>query len=424
MEPTSLSARDRRVVWHPYTQAQTAPPPLPVVAGKGAWLELEDGSRLLDMVSSWWLTLHGHAEPTIAAAIAAQAATLEQVIFAGCTHPQAVRLAERLLHMAGPHMARVFFTDDGSTAVEVALKMAWQYWQARGEARGRIAALEGAYHGDTFGAMSVSGRSVFTRAFESLLFEVAHVPSPAVAPVAETLAALGQAHAETPLAALVVEPLVQGAGGMRMYSPRDLSAIGQWCREEGVLLIADEVMTGFHRTGTAFAFDQASTPPDIICLSKGLTGGFLPMATTLCTAAIHDAFLSDDRARMLFHGHSFTGNPLGCAAANASLDLLELHATQQGIARICAQQAAAAARLSSLSGLRDARSCGTILAVDLEGGGGYLQTGGAAVAAAMLQKGVLIRPLGNVLYLMPPYCTTAEELDHAHQALMDAILRL
>jgi adenosylmethionine---8-amino-7-oxononanoate aminotransferase len=441
----SLSDRDQSVIWHPYTQMKTAAPPLPVVAGDGAWLVLEDGRRILDGISSWWVTVHGHAHPHIAQAIARQAETLEQVIFAGFTHPQAVRLAERLLEHLPSGMARVFYSDDGSTAVEVALKMAWQYWQQQGEPRRHLVALEGGYHGDTFGAMSASGRSVFTRAFEPLLFEVTHVPcpegeergvrssedlgsdlafevegAPSVGPVG-TLDALAVAHGRAPIAAVILEPLVQGAGGMRMYSPAALAAIVDWCQARGILVIFDEVMTGFYRTGKLFASDHIAACPDIICLSKGLTGGFLPLAVTACTGRVYEAFLSDDRARMLFHGHSFTANPIGCAAANASLDLFEEAGTQAAVARIAAQHLAALPRFRGLEAVGNVRCLGTVLAMDLLGEGGYLQASGAKVAAGLLERGIFIRPLGNVVYLMPPYCISEEELEWVYDETVSVI---
>jgi adenosylmethionine---8-amino-7-oxononanoate aminotransferase len=450
----SLSHRDQAVIWHPYTQMKTAAPPLPVVAGEGAWLLLEDGRRILDGISSWWVTVHGHAHPHIAEAIAAQAQTLEQVIFAGFTHPQAVRLAERLLAHLPAGMARVFYSDDGSTAVEVALKMAWQYWQQQAEPRSHIVALEGAYHGDTFGAMSASGRSVFTRAFEPLLFHVTHVPCPEGeergirsseeaasimafegegAPskgqvgtggslgLAGTLAALEAAQTQAPIAAMILEPLIQGAGGMRMYSPAALAAVVEWCRSRGILVIFDEVMTGFYRTGKLFASHHIEPQPDIICLSKGLTGGFLPLAVTACNQRVYDAFLSDDRSRMLFHGHSFTANPLGCAAANASLDLFEAAPTQAAVARIGRQHLDALQKFQALVQVENVRCMGTILAMDLKGGSGYLQDGGGKVTARLLAQGIFIRPLGNVIYLMPPYCILEQELEWVYEEMIQAI---
>lgn len=415
--------QDQAHVWHPYTQMQTAPQPLPVVRAEGARLFLADGRVLIDAISSWWVTVHGHAEPRIAAAIAAQAQVLEQVIFAGFTHPQATALAQSISEALGHGLRRVFFSDDGSTAVEVALKMAWQYWQNKGEDRRRVLALADAYHGDTFGAMSVSGRSVFTKAFSPLLFAVEHLPNPAEATGDACLKALAAALAQGDVAALIVEPLVQGAGGMRMYSPTLLDRMGRMCKDAGVPLIFDEVMTGFWRTGKAFAMHHCDVAPDIICLSKGLTGGFLPLALTVATEEIYAAFLSDDRSKMLFHGHSFTANPLGCAAANASLALFQEAETQARIHRLAEAQATFAARLDASGKVRNARSLGTILAFDLipEAGGGYLDPAAQRIQSRLLAAGVLIRPLGEVVYVMPPYCILPEELAHVHDSLWEAL---
>ncbi len=419
-----LSERDNDVIWHPYTQMQNAEPVLPVVEGHGSWLHLADGTKLFDAISSWWVTVHGHSHPHIAAEIAKQAQLLDQVIFAGFTHPQAVRLAERLLEKLPSNQKRVFYSDDGSTAVEVGLKMVFQYWQNKNVSRNHIAALSDAYHGDTFGAMSVSARSSFTQSFNQQLFEVFHLPNPADHPIEELISALDVAHESKPLAALIVEPLIQGAGGMKMYSPETLDALIDWCKKNDVLVIFDEVMTGFYRTGKLFAAQHLQNEPDIFCLSKGLTGGFLPLSATTCTAEIFEAFLSEDRAKMLFHGHSFTANPLGCAAANASLDLFESPEMQTAIDRICQQQAKAVTRFQAIQGIENVRCTGTIIAMDLIGQSGYLADSGKTVAKIMQQKNIFIRPLGNVIYLMPPYSSTAEELDWVHDVLAEALVEV
>jgi len=419
----SLGTRDHATIWHPFTQMLTAGEAIPIVRGSGAHLYREDGSVLLDAVSSWWVTVHGHSHPHIADAIGKQAHVLEQVIFAGFTHPQAVQLAERLLTKLPSDMARVFFSDNGSTAVEVGLKMAWQYWQMKGEERNRIIALDHAYHGDTFGAMSVSGRSIFTKAFEPLLFEVDFVRSPGEVSLEEVLADLEKIDARGDVAAMIVEPLVQGAGGMLMYPPEVLEAMMAWCRERGILVIFDEVMTGFYRTGKLFAALHLDAQPDIMCLSKGLTGGFLPLSITTCTQEIFDAFLSEDRSRMLFHGHSFTANPLGCAAANASLDLFEQQETQDRVAQVVAIQAEGRAMLAEHPQITNLRQQGTILAMDIVTGGGtgYLNNVGKEIGKWFLERGVLMRPLGNVLYVMPPYTIEPEELRKVHRMIPEAL---
>lgn len=408
-------------IWHPYTQMQTAPTPLMVERAEGAWLYLADGRRIFDAISSWWVTVHGHSHPHIAKAIGEQANTLEQVIFAGFSHPQAEKLAARLVNKLPSNQSKVFFSDDGSTAVEVGLKMALQYWQNKGEARNTIACLDGAYHGDTFGAMSVSARSTFTQAFVRQLFQVASIPSPADASLSDCLQALDRAHAENALAALVVEPLVQGAGGMKMYAKEDLEGLLDWCKRHAVLAIFDEVMTGFYRTGKLFASLWLQQQPDIICLSKGLTGGFLPLAVTTCTDEVFEAFLSNEKSKMFFHGHSFTANPIGCAAANASLDLFEMEAVQAQIAIISRIQTAAVERFSRLGCVENVRSQGTILAMDIVGSEGYLAESGHKLAAKMLERGIFLRPLGNVVYLMPPYCCTAEDMGWLHQSLEECL---
>lgn len=422
----SLITRDQNSIWHPYTQMQTAPDPLPVVKGKGSYLVLEDGREVLDMISSWWVTVHGHSHPYIAEAIGKQALDLEQVVFAGCTHPPAVKLAERILEKMGPSMDRVFFTDDGSTAVEVGLKMAWQYWQNKGESRQRIIALEHAYHGDTFGAMSVSGRSVFTEPFNPLLFDVCTISSPADVSEEAIMQELAAACEGDQAVAIVVEPLVQGAGGMRMYSPETLNRMVEYCQERGVLVIFDEVMTGFYRTGKLFAAQHHSAQPDISCLSKGLTGGFLPLALTVCSKEVYDSFLSDDRSKMLFHGHSFTGSPLGCAAANASLDLFETEDSKNRIAAIVEMQKEAVSRFSGHGALRNVRQTGTILAMDLvqDGPGGYLNSSGGNLGKSMLEHNILMRPLGDVIYIMPPYSTSKEDLQRVYEMLELELNRL
>ncbi len=412
-----LADRDQAVVWHPFTQMLGAEV-LPVKRGRGAWLELEDGCELLDGIASWWVCLHGHAHPVLARAVANQAYLLEQVIFAGFTHEPAVALAEKLIALTPEKLQRVFFSDNGSTSVEVALKLALQYFHNRGEKRVRILALDDAYHGDTFGAMSVSGASVFTEAFQDLFFEVEFLPSPALEDVSVVEAALDNALAQGPPAALILEPLVQGVAGMQMYAPEVLEKLIGKVQAAGGLVIADEIMTGFYRTGSRFAFLQQQHTPDLLCLSKALTGGFLPLGTTLCSQEIYDAFLSQDKTKTFFHGHSFTANPLACAVANASLNLLESPEVQQQIAQIAAQHQAACKRFERLPQVHAVRTKGIILAVELSAGeSGYLSQISPQLYPFFLQQGVLLRPLGNVVYILPPLCITPTELEMLYSAL-------
>lgn len=406
---------DARHVWHPYTQHATAPAPVPIARAAGAYLYDATGRAIFDAISSWWVTLHGHAEPAIAEAIARQARQLEQVIFAGFTHEPAACLAAELTARLPSGLTRVFFSDDGSTAVEVALKMALQFWRNRGECRPLIAALEHAYHGDTFGAMSASARGVFTAPFGDQLFEVARLPDPTESDPAAALAELLEARGRE-LAAVIVEPLLLGAGGMRVWSADVLRRIRELTAAEGIPLIADEVLTGFGRTGPLFACERAGVAPDIICLSKGLTGGFLPLGATAAREEIFAAFLSPDRQQTLFHGHSFTGNPIACAAARANLALLDAacEARRAVIERAHHEQLA---RLAARYPVRAPRVLGTVAAFELEGSGSYLDPIGPALGAFALREGVLLRPLGNVVYLLPPFCATPDEIASVYDVI-------
>ena len=425
---------DRQHVWHPFTQAQTAPDPIPITSAKGIRLYAEDGREFLDLISSWWVNLHGHAHPTIAAAIAKQAHTLEQVIFAGFTHQPAAQLAHELVQRLPAGLTRVFFSDDGSTAVEVALKMALQYWRNQGEAqRARFLAFEGGYHGDTVGAMSVGRGSDFFSTYGSLLFEVGLLPYPQTwdgdadvvskeqAALAVLDAYLAQ-HGET-LAGVIIEPLVQGAAGMRMCRPEFLQQLAAKLRAAGILLIFDEVMTGFGRTGAMFAAIKAQVMPDLICLSKGLTAGFLPMSVTVASEVIYAAFLGENFDRALIHGHSFTANPLGCAAALASLQVFEDEQTLAKLPQIEAWHRQGLAQLAGHPAVQHVRVTGTIAAFDVvTTDAGYTSAVGAKLKAFFHERGLLLRPLGNVIYLLPPYCVTQDELALAYQTIGEALI--
>ena len=419
----SLAARDRARLWHPYTQMLGQPAPLEVVRGAGVYLHTAGGRRYLDGVSSWWVNIHGHAHPKLNAALARQADTLEHVIFAGCTHPPAVELAERLVALLPPGLTRVFYSDNGSTAVEVGLKLAWQYWLNRGEAERRtFITLEHAYHGDTVGAMSVSAASSFTAPFEPLLFPVARVDDPyryrdahgqqrtrsssdCLASLETRLEALGPR-----VAGVLVEPMLQGVGGMNIQPPEYLAGVRRLCDRYGTLLIADEVLTGFGRTGRMFACEHAQVTPDVICLSKGLTAGYMPLAATAATDAIYEAFLSEDRRKTFFHGHSYAANPLACAVGLASLDLFRDEDVLARIARLETQLRAGLEPLRELPWVGDVRVIGGVGVVELApapgAAGGYFDAVGPRVAREFLDRGLLIRPLGNVVYFMPPYAIT------------------
>jgi adenosylmethionine---8-amino-7-oxononanoate aminotransferase len=406
--------RDRQFVWHPYTQMKTAPAPLSIVRGQGVYLYTEDGRKLLDGTSSWWVNIHGHAHPRLNQAIADQAKRLEHVIFAGATHEPAVDLAERLVGVLPAGLAKIFYSDNGSTAVEVAIKMALQYWRNHNQPfRQRIVALEHAYHGDTIGTMAVSAPSVFTEAFSSLLFQVDRVHPDDVDQHLRT-------HGDR-VAAVIVEPMLQGAGGMLMWPAESLARVREACYRHGVLFIADEVLTGFGRTGRMFACEHASVTPDIICLSKALTAGYLPLAVTATTNAVYDAFLSDDRTKTFFHGHSFTANPLACAVALASLDLLEENRVLDRVARLERQLREGLAPLKNVTKVADVRVLGGVGVVELASDGGYLDSIGPRLYDAFLKRGALLRPLGNVVYFMPPYVITDAEVDRVIEWICEVV---
>jgi adenosylmethionine---8-amino-7-oxononanoate aminotransferase len=425
-------------IWRPFTQMQTAPPPLKVVKGDGIWLELEDGRRIMDCISSWWVTIHGHAHPVLAAALYHQAQQLEHVIFAGFTHDPAEQLAQQLLTRLPASLSRVFFSDNGSTAVEVALKMAYQYWLNQGETgRSRFIGFEGGYHGDTIGAMSIGQSSTWWQIFQPLLFEADIVPFPATfagddqvaateAAILDQIADLLQQHHH---AGIVIEPLVQGAAGMRMCRPEFLQALQKLAQQFGVLLIYDEVMTGFGRTGDLFACRKSATAPDILCLSKGLSGGCLPLAVTVATETIYQAFYSTDASKAFYHGHSYTGNPLACATGLASLQLLDQRAAVFTTMEQWHQQAWAT-WLQGHPRIQHWRTCGTIAALEVvtaandDKDGSYFDAIAPRLKAEFLDAGFLIRPLGNTIYIMPPYCITPSELEAIYIVIRKILDRL
>lgn len=440
MKAARLVERDRARVWHPYTQMKTAPPLLPIVKAEGVYLYTEDGRRLLDGISSWWVNIHGHSHPRLNRALAEQAQQLEHVMFAGCTHEPAVDLAERLVEILPPGLTRVFYSDNGSTAVEIALKVAYQYWSNLGQpGRRTFITLHHAYHGDTVGAMSASEDSLFTRAFAPLLFPVTRVDPPYCyrCPLGlerascriDCLSSLESAlerHGDT-VAAVLVEPMLQGAGGMIVWPAEFLAGARRLCDRHGTLLVADEVLTGFGRTGRMFACEHASITPDIICLSKALTAGYLPLGATIATETIFEAFLSDDRAKTFFHGHSFTANPLACAVGRASLDLFRETDVLGRIARLEAQLRSGLAPLAGLPIVADVRVIGGVGIVELVSDtrtgetGGYLDGIGPRLAAAFLARGLLLRPLGNIVYFMPPYAIADDEVDWAIRQITEVL---
>jgi adenosylmethionine-8-amino-7-oxononanoate aminotransferase len=425
-------------LWHPFTYEGVDPPPLRIRRGEGVFLETQDGRRILDAISSWWVNLHGHSHPAIAAAIAEQAARLEHVLFAGFSHEPADELASRLAKIVPAPLRHIFFSDDGSTAVEVALKLAVQYWRNCGQpGKHLIVALENAYHGDTVGAMSVSDDSPFTAAFESLRLPVLRTHSAYCAhcPVGltratchiECLGKLERLLAERghEIAAVIVEPLLQGAGGMIVHPEEFLAGVRRLTAAHDVLLIADEVLTGFGRTGRMFACERAAVVPDFMCVAKGLTGGFLPLAATLTTDRVHDAFTGADRARAFFHGHSYTANPIACAAANANLQIFDTEPVFERIAAIERVHATRLPEFATHPGVADVRHIGSVAAIELKvPDPGYLSSLRPRLYEFFLSRGVLLRPLGNVVYILPPYIITTEQLDFAYDVIRDSLALL
>lgn len=417
----TLAERDAQVIWHPYTQMKTAKSPIAIVKGEGAYLFDEQGKKYIDAVASWWVNIHGHAHPYIAQKLSEQVTVLEHVIFAGFTHEPAVCLAERLLELLPGNQSKMFYTDNGSTAVEVALKMAIQYWTNQGRQKNKIIAFENAYHGDTFGSMSVSARSAFTDAFSPFLFDVITIPLPVDGNSAASVAAMKREIQKSngTIAAFIFEPLILGAGGMLMYEPEALDELLQVCKEQEIICIADEVMTGFGRTGKLFASAYLNHKPDIMCLSKGITGGTMALGATSCNDKIYQAFLSDDSSKTLFHGHSYTANPLACTAGVASLDLLLAGETQTAITYIGEQHKRFAERLEQFACVQNIRYRGTIIAFDIKTkeGVSYFSHIRDELYEFFLEKGIVLRPLGNTLYMMPPYCIRPDDLEFVYQMI-------
>ncbi|WP_314373426.1 adenosylmethionine--8-amino-7-oxononanoate transaminase [Sphingomonas paucimobilis] len=408
-------------VWHPFTQHGLGEPIPKVASASGAVLTTVDGREVIDAISSWWVTTHGHNHPRISAAIAEQAGKLDQIIFAGWTHEPAEEVAAELVRITPPELTRVFFSDSGSTAVEVALKMALGYWLHRGEPRHRILVLEHSYHGDTIGAMSVGARGVYNQAYAPLLFDVGTIPYPT--DIQATLDTL-EAECRAGAAAFIVEPLVLGAGGMLFYAPETLAAMREICAAHGVLFIADEVMTGWGRTGTIFACDQAGVVPDILCLSKGLTGGAVPLAVTLATEAIFQAHWSEtDRSKQFFHSSSYTANPIACAAAAANLAIWREEPVQARIDTLAERQRAHLATIAGRDAVRNPRALGTIAAFELGAGQDYLSDLGPRLLAHFRERDLLVRPMGNSIYVMPPYSITPEQLARIWGGIDEAIAR-
>lgn len=419
----SISDKDKQYIWHPFTQMKTSGKPIAITKGEGTLLFDEAGNSYIDAIASWWVNLHGHAHPYLAQKVHEQMQQLEHVVFAGFTHKPAAELCHRLSKRLPANQSKFFFSGDGSSAVEIALKMSIQYWKNKGEKRYRFLALDGGYHGETFGAMSAGARSIFSEHFKDYLFEVTHLPFPKDEETC--LNALKAELSKGEIAAFIFEPLVQGASGMRMYSASTLDKLIKLCKKNQVLCIADEVMTGFGRTGDYFACNKLKEEVDFMCLSKGLSGGTLPISLTTCTQNIYNAFLGNDMSTAFLHGHSYTGNPIGCASAIASLDLLESDECQENISRVQQMHASFAEKLQKHQLIQGIRQEGTILAIELKADqSGYNSSIKEGLYKHFISQGVLLRPLGNVIYILPPYCITDEELDSVYKSILSALEKM
>ena len=420
MELSNWQQKDLHYVWHPFTHLKYAETPINIVRSESSYYFDENGNKYIDGISSWWVNLHGHSHPYIAQKVYEQLTTNAHSIFSGFTHPTAIELSERLLKYLPKNFSKVFFSDNGSTSVEVALKMALQFWHNQSKTKTKIIAFENAYHGDTFGSMSVGERNVFTSAFSPLLFDVLRLPVPTKRNIDEVKRTLNNFIQSDTICAFVFEPLILGAGGsMQMYDATLLDELILLCKQHKVITIADEVMTGFYRTGKFFATDYLANKPDIICLSKGITGGVMPLGVTVCAQFIYDAYIDEDKHKTFFHGHSYTANPTACAAALASIDLLEGEETLKNIQQIASSHAKFKRKIKSHSKVLSVRNLGTIIAIEIKTPeeGGYLNNLAEKISSYFIRHGILLRPLGNVLYILPPYCISQNDLTYIYTCI-------
>ena len=417
----SLLEKDEQYVWHPFTQVQTFPTPLPIVKAEGVWLYDENGNKYMDANSSWWTIIHGHCHPYMVEKISEQVGKLDHSIFAGVTHPKAVEVAERIVNLLPGDFAKAFFSDNGSTSVEVALKMTYQFWHNKGEPKKKFLALDGAYHGDTFGAMSVGERDYLHRPFEHLFFDVDYLPFPTEDNYQDVIEKANELITTGDYAGFIFEPLVQGAAGFRIYKAEWLDPLIKIANDNNLVTIADEVMTGFYRTGTMFAINQLQEEVDIICLSKGLTGGTMAMGLTVVKQAMFDAFLSDEVAKGFLHGHSFTGNPIACSAVCASLDLLTTEDTRMKVDSIRLSHQNFSEKIKDHPKIRSTKFLGSILSIEVEVGedSSYFSNMRAEAYDYFLKHELLIRPLGNIIFVNPPYCITEDELEYVYEHILN-----
>ena len=419
---SELLQTDSENIWHPFTPLRGQAEPQLIERAKGVWLHKADGTKILDGVSSWWVSMHGHGNEHIAKAVGHQVSEMEHVIFAGFTHKPAINLTKNLLSVLPTNQQKVFFSDNGSTAVEVGIKMAFQYWHNKGVGRHKVIAIEGAYHGDTFGSMAVGERGSFNIPFEPYLFPVEFIPLPDETNEEEVISRFQELVDSGEVASFIFEPLVQGSAGMRMYPAAILEKLVAIAQQAGVICIADEVMTGFGRTGKMFATDYLHADPDIFCLSKGLTGGTMPMGITTASSGIVEAFDTDDIYKTFFHGHSYTGNPVACAAANASFELTQQPAFKANIERVQKAHEAFKAQIADHPKLKTIRNLGTIIAMELDlGTTSYMNKSRNTIYNFFMERGILLRPLGNVVYILPPFIISNDELSMIYKAVEELL---
>jgi len=424
MNKESLIERDMKSIWHPYAVVGKHELPIVIERASGACYYDIDGNKIIDGISSWWVNIHGHCHPHIAKAIVHQISRIDQIIFSGFTHEPAIALSERLLKLLPANMHKIFFSDNGSTAIEIGIKMAVQYFRNRGIEKKKLLAFENAFHGETFGAMAAGGVSAINSAFSDMLFSVDFIPVPNDDNLGEVLNRMDRMLAEGDYYGFIFEPLLQGSGGMLVHKAAHLDQLIRLCRKHQVVTIADEVLTGFGRTGKVFASDYLEEKPDIICLSKGLTGGTLPLAVTSVCREVFDAFDTDDKTKALYHGHSYTGNPIACAAALAAMDLTESPTFSAHMERITRKHAEFAEKLKAENKRIKVRQQGTVIAFEFLAGdeaGGYLHPLRDQLYAFFLERHILLRPLGNVIYILPPMCISDSQLDLVYSAISESI---
>jgi adenosylmethionine---8-amino-7-oxononanoate aminotransferase len=419
----NLTEKDQKHNWHPYTQHKTAHPAIAIVKGESALLWDENGKEYIDAIASWWVNPFGHSNKFIADAIYKQLTTLEHVLFGGFTHEPAVLLSEQLMQILPNNQQKIFYSDNGSTSVEIAIKVAIQFFYNKGIKKSKIIAFENAFHGDTFAAMAASGISFFTEAFQGSLLEVTRIPVPTLGNEELCLKTLKNLVATNEYAAFIFEPLVQGAAGMVIYEASELDKLIDLCQKNSVLTIADEVMTGFGKTGKNFATDYLQNKPNMMCLSKALTGGTIPMAVTTFTQEIFDAFYDNDINKALFHGHTFTANPTGCAAALASLSLLQTNEMQENIKRINSKHIEFQTRIKNHPKVKTTRVLGVIFALEIktESENSYYGDLRNKLYDFFIQNGVILRPAGNIVYILPPYVITDQQLEKIYQTIEQAL---